>query len=152
MVVYYFNKFIILFFFYFTACNWKHRGQVHSSCHRSSGGLLTGNRVIHLVTETTTARNNRKHYIVSLNKTMNLNFPKPPYYWTSERYKEKIVYKETLIFLVCLHNATWILRCVNVWKRYYSTCVFHSRKAGQCQLIFLYGLKFVFFWEENLEQ
>lgn len=93
-------------FFYFTACNWKHRGQVHSSCHRSSGGLLTGNRVIHLVTETTTARNNRKHYIVSLNKTMNLNFPKPPYYRTSERYKEKIVYKETLIFLVCLHNAT----------------------------------------------
>lgn len=152
MVVYYFNKFIIIFFFHYTACNWKHRGQVHSSCHRSSGGLLTGNRVIHLVTETTTARNNRKHYIVSLNKTMNLNFPKPPYYWTSERYKEKIVYKETLIFLVCLHNATWILRCVNVWKRYYSTCVFHSRKAGQCQLIFLYGLKFVFFWEENLEQ
>lgn len=29
------------------------------------------------------------------------------------------------------------------------TIVFHSRKAGQCQLIFLYGLKFVFFWEEK---
>lgn len=40
----------------------------------------------------------------------------------------------------------------DVWMYGKDTIVFHSRKAGQCQLIFLYGLKFVFFWEENLEQ